>query len=41
MTFPEFDRAEWVETWREDHPAEGAQPAYSFVILERRSGGPA
>ncbi|MEZ5681120.1 MAG: dihydrofolate reductase [Erythrobacter sp.] len=26
---------EWVETAREDHPAEDGRPAYSFVTLER------
>ena len=36
VVFPDFDRADWRETWREDHPCEGEQPAYSFVILERR-----
>lgn len=33
--FPDFDRAEWHETAREDHPAEGIMPSYSFVTLER------
>ncbi|MEP2876636.1 dihydrofolate reductase [Nisaea sp.] len=33
--FPDFDRAEWHETEREDHPAEGDTPAHSFVTLER------
>ena len=27
--------AEWREVAREDHPAEGDRPAYSFVTLER------
>lgn len=27
---------EWVETAREDHPAEGDKPAYSFVTLVRK-----
>ena len=27
---------EWAETAREDHPAEGGRPAFSFVRLERR-----
>ena len=26
---------EWRETWRENHPAEGRHPAYSFVPLVR------
>jgi len=38
VVFPDFDRAGWKETWREEHPAEGDQPAYSFVILERLRG---
>lgn len=25
----------WRETWREDHPAEGERPGYSFVTLVR------
>lgn len=33
--FPEPDPAAWRELWREDHPAEGALPAYSFIRLER------
>lgn len=33
--FPDFDRAEWHEMAREDHPAEGDMPSYSFVTLER------
>tara|TARA_E500000305_G_scaffold91226_1_gene78910 strand:+ start:1021 stop:1551 length:531 start_codon:yes stop_codon:yes gene_type:complete len=33
--FPDFDRAEWHETGREDHPADGDVPAHSFVTLER------
>jgi len=31
-----FDPAIWIETAREDYPAEGDHPAYSFVTLERR-----
>ncbi|MEM8696614.1 MAG: dihydrofolate reductase [Pseudomonadota bacterium] len=31
-----FDTGVWAETAREDHPAEGDTPAYSFVMLERR-----
>ena len=27
--------AEWRQVAREDHPAEGERPAYSFVTLER------
>jgi dihydrofolate reductase len=33
--FPEFDRAQWKETRRERHPAEGDLPAYDFVWYER------
>jgi dihydrofolate reductase len=33
-TVPAFG-PDWVETAREDHPAEGGRPAYSFVTLER------
>lgn len=35
VTFPEPDPALWRETGREDHPAEGDAPAYSFVTLDR------
>ena len=34
---PPFDPALWRETAREDRPAAGEAPAYSFVRLERRS----
>ena len=34
--FPEFDRAQWLETNRNDHPAgEGEALSYSFVTLDR------
>ena len=34
--FPEFDRSEWKETSREDHPADEANAyPYSFVLLDR------
>ena len=33
---PAFDPVRWREVAREDHPAEGAAPAHSFVTLERR-----
>lgn len=33
--FPPFDRDAWRESAREDHPAEGGRPAYSFVVLDR------
>lgn len=35
--FPPFDRAQWREVSREDHPADGDTPAFSFVVLERRA----
>ena len=31
-----LDRSDWREISREDHPATGDNPAYSFVLLERR-----
>lgn len=31
-----FDPADWMETARQDHPADGDVPAYSFVTLEPR-----
>lgn len=33
---PAFDDAQWQETAREEHAAEGERPAYAFVTLERR-----
>ncbi len=34
--FPEFDRSGWLETHREDHPADEINKyPYSFVIMER------
>ena len=33
--FPSFDRTHWREISRDDHPANGDSPAYSFVLLER------
>lgn len=33
---PPFDPAMWRETAREDHPAEGGRPGYSFLTLVRR-----
>ena len=32
---PPFDPADWIETRREDHPAEDGRPAFSFVTLVR------
>lgn len=32
---PAFDPADWTETARADHPAEGGRPAFSFVTLVR------
>jgi dihydrofolate reductase len=34
---PDFGAEVWREVSREDHPAEGGRPAYSFVRLERRA----
>jgi dihydrofolate reductase len=34
--FPEFDRSEWTETFREAHPADGRNPAFDFVTLLRK-----
>jgi len=39
--FPPFERAQWHETSRQDFPAIGEQPAYSFVCLERGGDGAA
>lgn len=33
---PAFDAADWEETTRERHPADGDRPAYDFVTLLRR-----
>jgi dihydrofolate reductase len=35
--FPAFDRTAWIEAARDDRPAEGEVPAYSFVTLDRAS----
>lgn len=34
--FPDFDRSQWTETARADHPAEGRLPGYAFVTLLRK-----
>jgi dihydrofolate reductase len=37
VRFPEWDRAQWHETWREEHPADERHAwPYAFVRLERR-----
>jgi dihydrofolate reductase len=36
VAMPPFDPATWVEAAREDHPADGDAPGYSFVTLDRR-----
>ncbi len=36
--FPAYDEEEWVEADREDHPANEHPYAFSFVLLERKSG---
>lgn len=35
--FPDLDWDEWDEVEREDFDAEGDTPAYSFLVLDRRS----
>ncbi len=35
--FPPFDRTQWREIERHDHPATDVQPAYSFLTLARRA----
>ena len=35
--FPAFDRGEWAETAREEHPADGRSPGFAFVTLLRKS----
>lgn len=34
--FPRFERGEWEEIEREEFPAVGDAPAFSFVVLERK-----
>jgi len=37
VSFPRWDRAEWIETARESHPADADNDyPYSFVTLQRR-----
>ena len=36
--FPDFDRSEWTETFREAHPADSQSPAFDFVTLLRKPG---
>jgi len=33
--FPAFNKADWREVSREEHPAEDGKPAYAFVVYER------
>jgi len=35
--FPEIDMSIWKEVSREDFPAEGETPAYSFILLEKKN----
>jgi len=35
--FPDFDAADWVEANRQSHAATEGQPAYAFVVYERRT----
>ncbi|WP_088310305.1 dihydrofolate reductase [Novosphingobium sp. B 225] len=34
--FPDFDRSEWTESFREHHPADGRVPGFDFVTLLRK-----
>ena len=34
--FPDFDRSQWIETAREEHPADGRAPGFAFVTLLRK-----
>ena len=34
--FPEFDRDDWSEAFREHHPAQGKTPGFDFVTLLRK-----
>ena len=36
--FPDFDRSEWTETFREAHPADSQSPGFDFVTLLRKPG---
>ena len=36
VRFPEFDRSQWTETFREHHPPQGKTPGFDFVTLQRR-----
>lgn len=36
--FPELDRSEWREAFREAHPGEGRAPGFDFVTLLRKGG---
>lgn len=38
--FPNLNPSEWEEVGREDHPADGGFPSYSFLTLERFIGTP-
>jgi len=33
--FPAFNRDDWCEVSRENHPAEDGKPAYAFVVYDR------
>jgi dihydrofolate reductase len=34
--FPDFDRSQWTETFRESHPPQGRAPGFDFVTLLRK-----
>ena len=38
VLFPEFDRNQWTETFREHHPAQARTPGFDFVTLLRKPG---
>ncbi|WP_309623571.1 dihydrofolate reductase [Novosphingobium sp.] len=34
--FPQFDRSDWIETFRESHPPQARTPGFDFVTLLRK-----
>jgi dihydrofolate reductase len=36
VLFPQFDRSQWTESFRESHPAQGKTPGFDFVTLLRK-----
>ena len=39
VLFPQFDRSQWAETFREHHPAQARTPGFDFVTLLRKPRG--